>query len=102
MWRVYRAGQFTRRYWRERDNMAVGYHTTKRTRRIQFISNVSYEGVDYGPDYEQAEVEMPPHDAFRFVHEGRAVYADEGPTDAVNEKTVAEVEPGTRRGGGRK
>lgn len=80
--------------------MAAGQHTTKGTRRIRFTSNVSVEGVDYGPDYDEADVEMAPNEAFRFVHEGRAVYVDDGPTTAVNDDTQAHV--ASRKRGGRK
>lgn len=79
--------------------MAVGFHTTKGTRRIKFTANVSYDGVDYGPDYEVQEVEMPANEAFRFVNEGRAQYVDDGPTTAVNEETKADVKPRTGKGG---
>jgi hypothetical protein len=79
--------------------MPAGFHTTKGVRRIRFTVNVGYEGVDYGPDFEDAEVTMPPNDAFRFVREGRAVYADEGPAEAVIDPEKSGLtEPGKKGG----
>lgn len=76
----------------------VGHHTTQGERKIKFTSNVAYEGTDYGPDYDDAELSLPPHDAFRFVSEGRAVFTDEGPTDAVHdEETKGKVEADAKK-----
>jgi hypothetical protein len=70
----------------------VGHHTREGERRIRFISNVAYDGTDYGPDYDEAEVSLPPNFAHQFVSEGRAIYIDEGPTEAVHEETKAKAE----------
>jgi len=76
----------------------VGYHTKDGTRRIKFISNVAYEGTDYGPDYAEAEVELPANWAYQFVSEGRAVYADEGTREAVHdEETKARAEADAKK-----
>lgn len=82
--------------------MPVGFHTKQGNRRIRFTSNVSYEGVDYGPDYETAEVALPPNDAFRFVHEGRAVWADEGTTEPVIDESLTAPPAPKPKTGGRK
>lgn len=44
----------------------------QRTRRLKFVRNTCYEGVDYGPDYETDTVDVDEVRAERFLAQGRA------------------------------
>lgn len=41
--------------------------------RLKFLRNTTYEGRDYGPDYEEAEAEVTKDWARRFIASGHAV-----------------------------
>jgi hypothetical protein len=70
--------------------MAVGIEKTSGTRRVHFISNVSHEGMEYGPDYETSDCELNARDAANYVREGRAVFVgDDTPPEREEFKEAA-------------
>jgi hypothetical protein len=78
----------------------VGHHTKEGERKIRFISNVTYDGAEYGPAYDKAEASVRADFAYQFVSEGRAIFIDDGPAEAVHDeetKAKAEADAKSRR-----
>lgn len=46
------------------------------TMRLRLVKNVSYHGLNYGPDYDEQVVDVAIGDARGFLHQGRAVPAE--------------------------
>ena len=57
--------------------MAVDFAKKKKTRRIQFLTGVHYDGTDYGPDYPKDVADVIENEAQAYVEQGRARYVEE-------------------------
>lgn len=57
----------------------VQFADKKRKRRIQFVTGVHHDGVDYGPDYQQQDATVDEAAAASYVAQGRAIYIEEVP-----------------------
>lgn len=75
----------------------VGFHRTDTTRRVRFVSNVCYGGVDYGPGYDEDEADVPANFAWEVVQDGRAVFADDKPNEADIDENIGR-EPSPAKG----
>jgi hypothetical protein len=62
-----------------------------RVKRVRFVRNSSYAGVNYGPSYQAKEAEVREDWARHFVRTGRAEYVQEseGADDGGAEEQVA-------------
>jgi hypothetical protein len=71
----------------------VGFHRTDTTRRIRFVANVAYGGKDYGPDYDEDEADVTANFAYELVHDGRAVFIDEGSSEPDIDESIGRDQP---------
>lgn len=53
------------------------------TRRLKFLRNTSYNGKDYGPDYESDEADVDPRWTANFLANGRAVEVEAAKSKAA-------------------
>lgn len=59
--------------------MAVGFVKDDGMRRVKFLTDVSHEGVDYGPQFETDEATIPVAWANTYAKQGRAVILEGQP-----------------------
>jgi hypothetical protein len=74
--------------------MAIGFETNRGTRRVRFSSNVSHEGVEYGPDYPVHECELDARSAAGYVREGRAAYVGDDTSPEIETFAELPAKPG--------
>lgn len=58
--------------------------------KVKFVRNVSYHGVEYGPDYDEDTVVVEAGWARRFVDTGRAIEVEEESEGEVEEESEGE------------
>jgi hypothetical protein len=79
--------------------MAVGFERAgAKTRRIRFTSDMSHEGVNYGPQFETDEAEIEARAAGNYVRSGRAQFVADGPAPERETFQDAPAQPGRTKG----
>lgn len=70
-------------------------NNNSRAKQIEFTSNVSHEGVDYGPDYPDKIVTLPGYMADAYIAQGRAIeYVAPAPeTETGNVAQTGDAKP---------
>jgi hypothetical protein len=63
--------------------MAIAFEKKDGTRRIRFTSDVSHDGQDYGPQYDEQECEVDSVTAGQYVRQGRAEYVEPKENDSA-------------------
>ena len=76
----------------------VGFVKTDTTRRVRFVRNVCYGGIDYGPDYAENEADVAANFAWELVNDGRAVIIDDLPAEAEIDETAGRTAPPAKGG----
>lgn len=68
--------------------MPVGFARADSTRRIRFLTNVCYDGEDYGPGYPKQVADVAQNFAFELVNTKRAEFVDQGSAEAEIDENI--------------
>ena len=78
--------------------MAIGFEKKgSATRRVRFTSDLSHNGIDYGPQYDNEVAELDARDAANYVRSGRARYEGDGVMPEKEAADASAPQPGGRR-----